>query len=109
MAARRPVIATAVGGLPELVEHGESGLLAPSRDDISIAASLIELYRRPDVRERMAKVAVQRAVKNFSLDGMLNGYREVYREVLNGQPGRSLHRRENGPRVRSKANPGGDS
>lgn len=82
MAARRPVVATAVGGLPELVEHGVTGFLAPARDDAQLAASLIELYRRPELRERMANVAAKRADGKFSLDGMLNGYRNVYREVL---------------------------
>ncbi len=67
MAARRPVVATAVGGLPELVEHGVTGFLAPSGDDALLAASLIELYRDPDLRERMADVAVQRAAEKFSL------------------------------------------
>lgn len=82
MAARRPVVATAVGGLPELVEHGVTGFLAQSGDDASLAASLIELYRRPDRRSTMADVAAKRAAQNFSLNGMLNAYRDVYREVL---------------------------
>ena len=50
MAARRPVVATAVGGLAELLEHGVAGFLAPSGDDVLLAASLIELYRNPDLR-----------------------------------------------------------
>lgn len=82
MAARRPVVATAVGGLPEMVEHGVTGFLAPSGDHASLAASLIELYRRPDLRRKMADVAAELAAKKFSLDGMLNAYRGVYREVL---------------------------
>jgi glycosyltransferase involved in cell wall biosynthesis len=83
MAARRPVVSTSVGGLPELVEHGVTGFLAASGDDASLAASLIKLYRCPDLRQRMADIAARRAVEKFSLDGMLNGYRDVYREVLN--------------------------
>ena len=82
MAARRPVVSTAVGGLPELIEHGVTGFLASSRDDSSLAASLIELYRNADLRERMAEEAARRAHENFSLDGMLNSYRNVYHDVL---------------------------
>lgn len=82
MAARRPVVATAVGGLPELIDHGVSGFLAPGRDHAGLAMGLIELYRDPGLRERMAEVASQRAVENFSLDGMLGSYRSVYRDVL---------------------------
>jgi len=92
MAARRPVVSTSVGGLPELVEHGVTGFLASSGDDTSIATFLIELYRRPDLRKDMANVAAQRAVEKFSLDSMLNGYRNVYREVLGGRNCRYPHR-----------------
>ena len=90
MAARRPVVSTAVGGLPELVEHGVSGFLAPSGDDASLAASLIELYRSPELRNQMADVAAKRAMETFSLDGMLDSYRNVYRQVLGRRERRSL-------------------
>jgi len=90
MAARRPVVATAVGGLPELVEHGVTGFLAPSGDDASLACSLIELYRRPELRRQMADVAAKRAKEKFSLDGMLDAYRDVYRDVLGRRERRSV-------------------
>lgn len=83
MAARRPVVSTSVGGIPELIEHGVTGLLAASGDSASLAAFLVELYRRPDHRERMANVAARYVVEKFSLNRMLNGYRDVYRDVLN--------------------------
>ncbi len=89
MAARRPVISTAVGGLPELIEHGVTGFLAPSRDDAALAKSLIELYRDGSLREQMAETAAQRANEKFSLDGMLNGYRDVYRETIEPKHGRT--------------------
>ncbi len=108
MAARRPVVSTAVGGIPELVEHGVTGFLAPSRDDVSLAAALIKLYRNPVLCERMANVAAQRAFDNFSLDGMLNGYRDVYGEVLNGSR-RGTFREQNGLRTTSPSLPGGHS
>ena len=110
MAARRPVVSTAVGGLPELVEHGVTGFLAASGDHASLAASLIELYRHPDFRKRMADVAAQRAVEKFSLDGMLHGYRDVYREVLNhGHRGQHTPRERQVPRTDAKAAAGGHS
>jgi glycosyltransferase involved in cell wall biosynthesis len=82
MAARRPVVATAVGGLPELVEHGVTGFLTPSGDDAALSASLIQLHREPALRERMAYAAAQLATRQFSLDGMLNSYRNIYRGIL---------------------------
>lgn len=107
MAARRPVVSTAVGGLPELVEHGVTGFLAASGDHASLAASLIELYRRPDLRRRMADVAAQRAVEKFSLDGMLHGYRDVYREVLNRCHRRHSPREPEVSRNEARAGAGG--
>ena len=82
MAARRPVVSTAVGGLPELIEHGVSGMLAPSGDASSLSASLVQLYRNADLRNQMAEVAAGRAQEKFSLQGMLNSYRDVYYDVL---------------------------
>ena len=82
MAARRPVVSTAVGGLPELIEHGVSGMLAPSGDASSLAASLVQLYQNADLRNQMADVAATRAQEKFSLQGMLNSYRDVYYDVL---------------------------
>ncbi len=90
MAARRPVVSTAVGGLPELVEHGVTGFLAPSGDDSSLAAALIELHRNPGLRSKMADVAAKLAKEKFSLDGMLNSYRDVYRDVLGRRERRSV-------------------
>jgi glycosyltransferase involved in cell wall biosynthesis len=92
MAARRPVVSTAVGGLPELIEHGVTGFLAPSGDHASLASSLVALHADPDLRARMAEAAARLAVEKFSLDGMLNSYRTVYREVLGHEvPRRSGH------------------
>ena len=82
MAARRPVVSTAVGGLPELIEHGVSGMLAPSGNASSLAASLVQLYQNASLRNQMAEVAAGRAQEKFSLQGMLNSYRDVYYDVL---------------------------
>lgn len=82
MAARRPVVSTAVGGLPELIEHGVSGMLAPSGDASTLAASLVQLHQNADLRNQMAEVAAGRAQEKFSLQGMLNSYRDVYYDVL---------------------------
>jgi glycosyltransferase involved in cell wall biosynthesis len=61
MAAGRPVVATAVGGTPEAVEHGVTGLLVPRRDADALAKGLIELLLDPERRRRMGAAAGQRA------------------------------------------------
>ena len=82
MAARCPVISTAVGGIPEMVTGGESGFLTPARDPRALAAALITLHRDPLLRHSMGEAGERRARALFSLNGMLDSYRRVYREVL---------------------------
>ena len=82
MAARCPVISTAVGGIPEMITGGESGFLAPARDPRALAAALITLHRDPLLRHSMGEAGERRARALFSLNGMLDSYRRVYREVL---------------------------
>ena len=83
MAARLPVVSTAVGGLPEIIQHGVTGLLAGSGDDGALAESLTRIAQNADLRQQLIDNAATRAVERFSLDGMLNSYRKVYRDVLN--------------------------
>ncbi len=82
MAARCPVVSTAVGGLPEIIDHGRTGFLAPSGNDTGLAAALVELYQSPELSRHIAEAAANKAAERFSLEGMLNAYRKVYREVL---------------------------
>jgi glycosyltransferase involved in cell wall biosynthesis len=53
MATRRAVVATAVGGVPELVEDGENGLLVPPRRPAALARAILELLADPERRERL--------------------------------------------------------
>ena len=50
MALYRPVVASAVGGIPEMIEHGRTGLLVPPRDPAALAASIVRLLGRPPLR-----------------------------------------------------------
>ncbi len=84
MAARCPVVSTAVGGIPEMIRAGESGFLTPVRDPRALAAALITLYQDPALQNSMGTAGERRARALFSLNGMLESYRKVYREVLAG-------------------------
>ncbi len=57
LAVGTPVIATAVGGVPELVRDGENGLLVPAGDSNALAAAIRRLIDHPDLRERLAAAA----------------------------------------------------
>lgn len=61
MAAGLPVVVTAVGGLPELVTHGETGLVVPPRDVPALTAALARLVAHPVERRRLGEAAARRA------------------------------------------------
>lgn len=77
----RPVVATAVGGTPEAVEHGVTGLLVPRRDPEALAKAVIELLLDPERRERMGEAAAARARTAFDEERLVTALLEVYREA----------------------------
>jgi len=82
MASDRPVIATAVGGNPELVVDGETGLLVPPNDPPAMAAAILKLLRDPESRRQMGGRGRQRVEEKFSLDVMVRNYANVYLETF---------------------------
>jgi glycosyltransferase involved in cell wall biosynthesis len=66
MAHGRPVVATSVGGLRDLVVDGETGLLVPPRDPRALGAALRRLLADPDLRHRLGAAGRQRAQERFS-------------------------------------------
>jgi glycosyltransferase involved in cell wall biosynthesis len=81
MAARLPVIATDVGGCAEAVEHGSTGLVVPPRDPDALAAAIVELLEDPERRRRMGEAGHRRQRERFTLERMVDGALQVYREV----------------------------
>src|SRR5690606_2485177 len=65
MAARLPIVATQVGGNPEVVDHGRNGLLSPRGDDAALARNLLMLLRDADMRTRMGDAGRNRLLKLF--------------------------------------------
>ena len=82
MMAGLPVVATSVGGVPELVEDGVTGFLVPRSDPEALAEALQRLIDDPELRERMGKAGRQKAMCEFTLDRMLRETEKVYEEVL---------------------------
>jgi glycosyltransferase involved in cell wall biosynthesis len=76
-----PPIAFRVGGLPELIEDGKSGLLAPAGDVAAFAAATDRLVSDPDLRAALAAAGPTRAAE-FSVDRMIRGSQSVYDTVL---------------------------
>ncbi|MCY4112582.1 MAG: glycosyltransferase [Chloroflexi bacterium] len=85
MAAGRPVVATAVGGVPEVVSDGETGILVPAGNMFGIADALARLLKDDADRERMGEAAARRARDTFDLDRMRAATRAVYDEALSAR------------------------
>lgn len=68
MACGLPVVSTTLAGVPEMVLHGETGLLAPPGDAPALAAHLTTLARHPDLRARFGAAGLQRVQEIFALD-----------------------------------------
>ena len=79
LAAGVPVVASAVGGLPEVVDHGRMGFLVTDGD---FASPVKRLLDHPALAESMSRAGRERAEREFSLDVMVEKTLAVYREVL---------------------------
>jgi len=82
MACRLPVLATAVGGNPELVVAGQTGTLVPAADVERMAHALLDYYRDPERARREGEAGRERVVEHFSLEAMVNRYSQVYDKWL---------------------------
>lgn len=76
-----PVVATAVGGVPELVVNEQTGLLVPAEAPAETAAALGRLYADGALRERLAAAGRQHALARFSLSAMLDSTEALYSEL----------------------------
>lgn len=86
MACGKAVVATQVGGLPELVEEGGTGRLVPPQDPRALAGALVELLKDRKRREKMGRQARIKAEASFSAGRMVEETLAAYREVLGGSP-----------------------
>ena len=76
---RVPIIATAVGGVPELVENGVHGLLIAPGDTAALASDILTLSRDPALREKLGTALRDRTAKEFSLSAMALREKEICR------------------------------
>lgn len=82
MASGLPVVASCVGGAPELIEHGRSGLLVDPSDPSSLESALREVLGDAALRTRLGGCARDCVVANYDLDERAAELRELYREVM---------------------------
>jgi sugar transferase (PEP-CTERM/EpsH1 system associated) len=82
MASGLPVIATDVGGNPELVSHDQTGFLVPANDPDALVPFLKRYADDSALRRHHGQQSRLRAEQEFSIDGMVKGYLDVYDEAL---------------------------
>jgi glycosyltransferase involved in cell wall biosynthesis len=82
MASRRPVVATAVGGSPEIVREGVNGFLVPPGAPAALARRIVDLLSDPALRARMGEEGRGIVVREFSLDQMRASYDALYEELI---------------------------
>lgn len=84
MACGRPCVASRVGGIPEIVEHGRTGLLVKPGDPGELEGALSELVRDAGLRARIGKAGAGRVAADFSLAGMVRATRQMFCGVAAG-------------------------
>jgi glycosyltransferase involved in cell wall biosynthesis len=82
MAVGLPVIATAVGGIPEVINHGSNGLLVPPEDPKSLAQALMAVLEDPQMARRIGQRARERIVETYSIEAMAQRTLGLYSRVL---------------------------
>ena len=78
----RPAIVSRTGGLPEIVVHGQTGLLAENESVQDFALALSKLLSDPVLANRMGQSAKKHAAEHFRFDRLLDGYENVYDEAV---------------------------
>jgi len=78
----KPVVATTVGGLPELVEHGRTGFLVPPRDEQALAEAIIFLLRQKELRHQLGENAKHKVDTELSPDAVAHQTLVVYQLVI---------------------------
>lgn len=82
LAAGRPIVATRVGGTPDVLGENRHGLLVPARDSRALALAVVEVLRRPEAARARALAGQRDVVSRFAKERLLNDVDALYRELL---------------------------
>ncbi len=87
LAAGRPVVATRVGGVPDVVRDGEDGFLVEAGATDELAGRLARLARDPDLREQMGRRGRERVLPRYAVDRLVDDVDRLYRSLLSAASG----------------------
>lgn len=79
---KKPTIASRVGGIPDLIEQGVTGLLFEARDAEGLAKQMLALANDPALRERLGRGLYERAKRDFSEEATIERQKEIYRVLI---------------------------
>ena len=82
MAAGVPVVASAVGGIPEQIRHESEGLLVPPGNALALSEAILRLLHHPTLMQRLGQAGQQRAAAQFRLETMVQQTEDIYRATL---------------------------
>lgn len=85
LAAERPVVVTRAGGMPEIVTHEQTGLLAPTSDPEALAAGILRLLQHPEEARRFGQAGCRLVKERFSLETMCARLTELYETLTPGR------------------------
>ena len=88
-----PVVASSVGGIPDVLDHGAAGLLFPSGDAEALVAALERALDDAELRERLLAEGRRHVAQNFGVDAMVDGYLSAYATAVSRRRSRSMRRR----------------
>jgi glycosyltransferase involved in cell wall biosynthesis len=82
LAVGTPVVATATGGIPELIRDGKTGRLVPPADPHALAEAILSMLRDPDGARRLARAGQALVRERYTIENMMAQTTRVYRELL---------------------------
>jgi glycosyltransferase involved in cell wall biosynthesis len=83
---KTPVVASAVGGVPEVVNHGTTGLLVPPGDDEALAAAIVRALKDAALSNYLSETAYKQAIRDHTLEAMCAGLERIYDRGLSKTP-----------------------
>jgi glycosyltransferase involved in cell wall biosynthesis len=108
LALGKPIVASRVGGVPEIVEHGVLGFLVPPRDPGALAEHLVRVVDDGALRARASELGPLKFARQFSVEAMVDAHARFFEEVAARRLGRAVvrpeaHRDTAAPRASERA------